>query len=54
MRAFGFIVLAVLSAGSVSAQSYPSRPVRMLVGFPPGGGTDITARVLAPKLSEFL
>src|SRR6185436_11435450 len=36
------------------AQSYPSRPVRMLVGFPPGGGTDIAARVLAPKLGEYL
>jgi tripartite-type tricarboxylate transporter receptor subunit TctC len=40
--------------GLVHAQSYPSRPVRMLVGFPPGGGTDILARVLAPRLSEVL
>src|SRR5919109_5479354 len=36
------------------AQGYPSRPVRMLVGFPPGGGTDILARMLAPRLSETL
>jgi tripartite-type tricarboxylate transporter receptor subunit TctC len=55
MRAFGFILLAfALGTGDVSAQAYPSRPVRMLVGFPPGGGTDITARLLAPKLSELL
>ncbi|MFL6574337.1 MAG: tripartite tricarboxylate transporter substrate-binding protein, partial [Burkholderiales bacterium] len=55
MRAFGFTLFAlVLAVGSVSAQTYPSRPVRMLVGFPPGGGTDITARLLAPKLTEYL
>jgi tripartite-type tricarboxylate transporter receptor subunit TctC len=55
MRAFGFTLLAlILSVGGVSAQTYPSRPVRMLVGFPPGGGTDITARLLAPKLTEYL
>ena len=36
------------------AQAYPSRPVRLIVGFPAGGPTDITARVMAQWLSELL
>src|SRR5688572_33445950 len=36
------------------AQEYPTRSVRMLVGYAPGGGMDTIARVLAPKLSEAL
>ena len=36
------------------AQAYPSRPVRLLVGVAPGGGTDIMARLMQPVLSERL
>jgi tripartite-type tricarboxylate transporter receptor subunit TctC len=39
---------------SVGAQSYPMRPVRWIVGFPPGGPNDITARIMAEFLSERL
>ena len=47
---------AALSAISrvASAQTYPSRPVRILVGFPVGSGVDTVARLIAPSLSERL
>ena len=45
---------AVLLAGQAQGQSYPNRPVRMVVPFAAGGGTDAVGRVLAPRLSELL
>jgi tripartite-type tricarboxylate transporter receptor subunit TctC len=48
-------VLAVSSCASFAyAQSFPSKPIRLLVGSPPGGGADFIARALSQKLSESL
>jgi tripartite-type tricarboxylate transporter receptor subunit TctC len=52
--AVALLLGAVFMAGASGAQQYPAKPIRMLVGFPPGGGTDIVARIVAQKLSENL
>ena len=44
-------VLALLACGGVAAQSYPVKPVRIIVGFVPGGGNDVISRLVAQKLS---
>lgn len=49
------LALALGAAHSALAQApYPAKPIRFLVGFPPGGTNDIVARAIAPKFSEFL
>jgi tripartite-type tricarboxylate transporter receptor subunit TctC len=52
MKALGWLLAA--AAAFAQAQEYPAKPVRMVVGFPPGGGTDVVARILQPRLSELL
>ena len=49
-----FLLIGVLLSCSVGAQTYPDRPVRLVVGFPPGGSSDTVARVVAQSLSPLL
>jgi tripartite-type tricarboxylate transporter receptor subunit TctC len=51
--AAALIVMAAPCAAATT-QSYPSKPIRMLVGFPTGGGADVAARAIAPRMSEGL
>jgi tripartite-type tricarboxylate transporter receptor subunit TctC len=53
MRAI-FATLGLLVCSAVSAQAFPTRPVHIVIGFPPGGGIDTVARLLGPKISESL
>ena len=55
------LVLLLISAGTAQAQqaskpasAYPVRPIRFVIGFPPGGGSDAVARIVAPRLGDTL
>jgi tripartite-type tricarboxylate transporter receptor subunit TctC len=48
------LLVLTLFAAAAQAQEFPGKPIRMVVGFPPGGGTDVVARILSPRMSELL
>src|SRR5262245_6636505 len=48
------LAMLALAAPAYAQSSYPSKPIRVVVGFPPGGGMDLTARVYSGKLQETL
>src|SRR5688572_25470974 len=49
-----FGIMALLLAVGVSAQPYPSKAIRLISPYPPGGGTDASARIVAQALSDLL
>src|SRR5260221_7158659 len=53
-RFFRFFLVAVALCGSAAEAQYPSKPIRLLVPIPPGGGPDLVARLIAPRLGEAL
>jgi tripartite-type tricarboxylate transporter receptor subunit TctC len=50
----GAVLFIMALVTPLCAQSYPNRPIKFVVPFPPGGGTDVVARIVGPKLSEHL
>ncbi len=53
-RTIALLFALLVVAGPVAAQQYPAKPIRMIIGFPPGGGTDIIGRIVGQRLSETL
>jgi tripartite-type tricarboxylate transporter receptor subunit TctC len=54
LKCIALASVAVTLAGPAAAQPYPAKPIRMIIGFPPGGGTDIVGRIVGQRLAEVL
>ena len=54
MRLLGLIIASLVAATAVAQDQWPSKPLRMILPFPPGGGTDILGRLIAERLSAGL
>ncbi len=48
------LLAAIVFCCTAAAQSYPNRPIRYIVSFPPGGSSDLIARAIAPRMAERL
>jgi tripartite-type tricarboxylate transporter receptor subunit TctC len=54
LRALAGFAAALALAGSALAQGYPNRPIKVVVPYPPGGGTDVVARIITQKMATLL
>ena len=54
LRSLIAVTLSCASFFAFAQQAFPNKPIRLIVGFAPGGGTDIVARGIAPKMGEIL
>src|SRR6185295_18817718 len=53
-RSLACVIAAVCAAGTAAAQTYPSKPIRMVVGFAPGGPADVMARLIGQRMTAAL